>query len=565
MPGKWVGGLGSKASPSKGDFIEGKVYDDEGQDQGTVLLEVKRLYSPGEEGRSILADLVTASDPYYRHWAKSKAGSPSTRDGMYHLCKGDPARCPVGVRSKELVVHVGKWRNWPLDESIRGEAKHFDKEGQAALTAFLKSSPGRRREEAGSGLPWKASGLHLGGAKPGSATEKPKEATAASTPKETCEKAEGRSKSKRSEKIKSLKDQLEALKKQLADEEARDSSRSKSMKKGSPRAGTKRPKEGARGPPVKKKKKANEEAEDDGDGDEGEESEEEYSYYTDEEEEPEEDKKKKKEIAAKAAKAAKKKGDKKGKKKKKKKATKKVRDRGAFGVAPTEDYAEEAESDEESDSEDDSEQSFQKAPRSRSHHLKLVRYAKRHPGRLAARLLRKMESATGFGGAEIKSRTATGKLQAVAHMYYLAIMSPAMRSMWTQRTQRELKVSATLLDLTVLGKIKEVQDILAQRIKALERSVADGNQWKRAKFLELVEQDDVALVDQGEEDMMLKEAEREEKMKGSRPHWDEPWRKEKGKGAWSNDQRKGAQGGGKAKGKTGNPAEKLTGKKDADQ
>ena len=192
--------------------------------------------------------------------------------------------------------------------------------------------------------------------------------------------------------------------------------------------------------------------------------------------------------------------------------------------------------------------------------MKLVRYAKRRPGRLAIRLLRKMEKSTGFGGAETKSLKRTTKVRPVAHMYYLAIMTPALQSKWTQRTQRELKIATTLLDLLVEGRGAEAGDVLAQRIKALEKSAQDSNQWRKAKHLELVEADDAALVDQGEEDMMAKEAEREDKTrKGS--GWTEldPWRKGRGKGAPGPDpRRKGADG--KGKGKKGTPAERIANK-----
>jgi len=137
-------------------------------------------------------------------------------------------------------------------------------------------------------------------------------------------------------------------------------------------------------------------------------------------------------------------------------------------------------------------------------------------------------------------------------MYFLAIMTPHMRDKWTPRTQRELKVSTTLLDLMVNGQGPEAADILAQRIKALEKSVSDGNQWRKARHLELVEGEDSALVDQGEEDMMLREAEREDKLR-SGPRWGEkePWRKG-GKGGAGADGRRKGQDGAKGKGKKGN-------------
>lgn len=84
-----------------------------------------------------------------------------------------------------------------------------------------------------------------------------------------------------------------------------------------------------------------------------------------------------------------------------KEASRGKKDRGPFNVASTADYdEEESERSRPADSLDESSESqdFRKAPHSTSYHLKLVRYAKRHPGRLAARMLHRMEAATGFGG-----------------------------------------------------------------------------------------------------------------------------------------------------------------------
>lgn len=143
-------------------------------------------------------------------------------------------------------------------------------------------------------------------------------------------------------------------------------------------------------------------------------------------------------------------------------------------------------------------------------------------------------------------------------MYFLAVLTPGLRDRWTQRTQRELKVSTTLLDMLAQSRGAEAADILAQRIKALEKSVQDSNQWRKAKHLELVEQEDVALVDQGEETMMQKEADREEKVRGGWSHWkDDQWSKGKSKGGAPYFARnKGAEKG-KGKGAKGTPAEKA--------
>ena len=68
-------------------------------------------------------------------------------------------------------------------------------------------------------------------------------------------------------------------------------------------------------------------------------------------------------------------------------------------------------------------------------------------------------------------------------------------------------------------------------------------------------------MDQGEESMMIKEAEREDKVRKGGTWNDSDWKKGKGKTAFQ-DTGPRNQGGGKAKGKKGTPAEKAALKKD---
>ena len=43
MPGRWVGGKGSIAAPTKDLILEGQAYTDDGDPRGTVLVRVKRI------------------------------------------------------------------------------------------------------------------------------------------------------------------------------------------------------------------------------------------------------------------------------------------------------------------------------------------------------------------------------------------------------------------------------------------------------------------------------------------------------------------------------------------
>eukprot|EP00435_Cladocopium_sp_Y103_P022380 s2220_g5.t1 len=140
----------------------------------------------------------------------------------------------------------------------------------------------------------------------------------------------------------------------------------------------------------------------------------------------------------------------------------------------------------------------------------------------------------------------------------MAILTPSLKDKWNQRTQRELRVRMEVLDQLALGKGPTAGDLVAQRVKALEQSVQDGNNWKKAKFLELVTEE-TGLADKGEEQMMMNEAKLEEKFKG-RGSWNRRWEDNaaapKGKGG-----RDGGPGKGKRKGKAKTPAPEAAEKK----
>eukprot|EP00435_Cladocopium_sp_Y103_P017142 s2265_g4.t1 len=471
MPGKWVGGKGSLAAPTKGQFIEAQVYDRESRGQGTIFLLVKRLFGTGATGRTILADLISATDEYNRHWITTEEGAPTTVDGSYHLCKGDPTICTGG--GGEHVVHVGKWRTWKEAELVAGEAITGNRGAEEMMLRYFKEGPRGKEQE----------------------------------------------KQKKKERLTRLQLERKALQEEIGSESEEKEKEKKVEKK-------KKKEKGRRGrsPTPKVPRRLFSEG-----GrirkEESDSSESSSGASTNEEDEKK--KERKKAIERKAARADEEKRkkrspkkrerskEKKKDKKEKRRAKAKGRDHGPFGVAPSETWEEkESAKGSTSSSSASSDQSFQKAPSSTAHHMKLVRYAKRHPGRLVARLLRKMQSATGFGGgAETKPKEKEAELRAVAHMYFLAVMTPALRDKWSPRTQRELKICTSLLDLMVLGKGPEVADILTQRIKALEKSAQDNNQWRKAKHLELIEGEDIALADQGEENTMAREAEREERLR----------------------------------------------------
>ena len=124
-----------------------------------------------------------------------------------------------------------------------------------------------------------------------------------------------------------------------------------------------------------------------------------------------------------------------------------------------------------------------------------------------------MERATRFEGASFLAGKRAEKVRPCAVSYFLAILTPTLRDKWTWGRSAKWGSGAEILDQLAAGKGSTAADIAAQRLKALEQSVQDGNNWRKAKFLELVT-DDVGMTDKGEEQMMVKEVELEERFRG---------------------------------------------------
>ena len=155
MPGKWVGGRGSRACPEKDSIFEAEVFQEDGSAQGTILLLVKRLYSPGENGRFILADFITASDEYYRYWVGTPAGMATVEDGSYHLCRVIPSECPAKSKSHET-VHLGRWRSFTQEELTKENLPDYPRVALGEIQSFLKKGRPLDKKKGGGegGLPW---------------------------------------------------------------------------------------------------------------------------------------------------------------------------------------------------------------------------------------------------------------------------------------------------------------------------------------------------------------------------------------------------------------------------
>ena len=166
------------------------------------------------------------------------------------------------------------------------------------------------------------------------------------------------------------------------------------------------------------------------------------------------------------------------------------KDRGPFGGGEALRFPAQSDSDSES---------FQDAPADRkaSGQLKLASYARKKPGRLAARMLHKMvqESAHGSVGAASSEMSQTPP--AAVH-YLLTVMIPQLGAKANLRTQRELRTICTAIDMLAQLKPAQAADLLAQRVKALQKASVDGH-WGSAQFLELLSPEAATLLDRAEE------------------------------------------------------------------
>ena len=213
---------------------------------------------------------------------------------------------------------------------------------------------------------------------------------------------------------------------------------------------------------------------------------------------------------------------------------------------------------------------FQDASTSNGHtssQAKLMSWASRHPGRLMAQALQRMEDRVGRDG-EAKNWSPMA-LPAAAKSYFLRVLKAENG---TKRNLRELQTICAVIDHIAQKRYMEAGDVLMQRLKALELAMHSGN-WERASFLELIESEGAPLVGKEEEFMIAKESEFHKRIHRGDPHasvawpalypsggndWQPsgkgaPWG-QKGKEQWKKGKEKGK---GKDKGKKGKGKDKA--------
>eukprot|EP00435_Cladocopium_sp_Y103_P071316 s228_g37.t1 len=477
----WFKAGSSRGSPptiAPGELAELVVYDDAGNEQGSVLVGMLEDLGKHKDGRIIAAMFLAASDVYYHWWMNEGPNAPQKDRGAYHLCSVPAAKCP-GSKKHPTMVHSDKYRvlgsgpvtsqkvPWLKDKALR-EGFEF------CLKKFhgVMGGPEAELREAGSAMK-----------RPRAAwADKPDPSEEGDTPGEGDSDEEDETSSEdeaMAAKIKKLRKEL----KKAEDDAAAGKKRRKGMKKTrAPAIKDKKPKakqkkrdkddpskkEKKKGKDAKKKKKKSREAD----------SEDEESATR-----PGPSKAKKKRKTASGSDedddSEGSDGDLFGVKAVDKGATKVTEgDRGPFGGGPP---------------------------------VKLLAYTNRYPGRLASRMLLKMEQAVARG--TVGPMVGEGRrTPPVALNHILTVLLPSLGQKAGLRSTRELKTLGTILDQLASGAPSRAADTVTQRIKAVERATHEGH-WGSAQHLELLAPENSMLIDKDEEMFVTREFLLEQRLK----------------------------------------------------
>lgn len=408
MPGPWIHlednpEFFATFSVAKGEYLEVNVYDGQHDDQGRALVRVLASEDRKREGLWIQGKLIAVTDSHLKWWLTDGPGNQSGRKFYFHLCNAKVANCRKTKRRPNVEFHSDYFRVLTTAE-VTGRAVAWFKdpiakvdvdaevarlEGEPAAAALVTSGRGRKGDQK-SGIQWEA-------------TEDENDPAEAATDETE------------------VKKKLEALKTKLKEGEAvlppageKEKGKRKGRKARDKKALKDRKKHGG------KRKRNKLESDDSSLTDHrpmwfGQRRDDDSSTGSSSESSREGD-----DPPAAAGSKDKPKDDKKEKKKKKKVSK---ADRGPYGVGAKMNYGGE-EADEGSSDEDVSDKtSFRAAPSHTSKQLQLQEYADKYPGRLASRLLKRMQTilARGEGAMNLSGKNQT---PAVATAYLITVVEP---------------------------------------------------------------------------------------------------------------------------------------------
>ena len=484
-----------------GCYLEAQCYDQAHNDQGKMIIRVSKVDKTTKVGRCFQADFITASDEYYLWWMQEGEGKEHRVRAWYHLCRGHASECRGRAPAGAGAVHTDRVRVITREE-ILGKKIGWCTSGAAKKFVDDYFSMVRKARPAKSPTPDEVDWGDDDEEEEGDFEEGEEEEEEDDDEVEV-EAPIAKPKTK-------VAENLERLKADVTKVDGGEAAGKKKRETGAKSAGsTSDPPAGAKS---KKVEKVDLDPSDEGDS------------------------------ASEDGRRGRKRGlfggapsPSPGRKK---------RDRGPFGQGEEVDFDSSGEAAEKKkkkkkkkedapSSDSESESGFRVASSSSSQHLRLVQYAQRHPGRLASRLLIKMKSMASRDGGAIEMLQGS-KTPAAATPFFLMVTIPQYNNLMTLRSRREMRTLSKALDLLALQKTGEAADLLAQRLKALERFIVDGN-WTKAQYLELLPPEQSTLLDKDEDMMLTKEAALDHKLR-ARPGGD-GWRADHGQ--WHQGDRDG--------------------------
>ena len=128
----------------------------------------------------------------------------------------------------------------------------------------------------------------------------------------------------------------------------------------------------------------------------------------------------------------------------------------------------------------------------RSRHVNLIKTWKSRPGQLTLKTLGRMQDTLGVH--QLPHQNTSDAAAPIATAYVHQVMRTQFPGdKMTLRNWRELLTLSQVMDLCLAGKVESGLDMVAQRIKAIERSLVDGS-WNQARWMELIPTGDALLA-----------------------------------------------------------------------
>ena len=472
MPGPWVCPSTDRdgwesTHLHEGDYVEIACYDTSHCRQGTALVRLDRLAERSKRGQWAEASFIAVSDEHLRWWMDSGEGQADAWQFEVHFCPMGQRGCREGKRGRGKDFHADRFRVVTVGDlsdkkidwlKVPPSKKYVEEE----LQRLSDLPTGKAAEEGGGG----AGGLgfdeqHLPPADPSEGHEALKGLT-------ELEKEIGRGRQARKRQGTPERERAPTGEKPKEAEKEKKRMKKKKRKKNEDAAAHGRASSAPGGPSDK-------------------------GWFGQPAREPE--------VLSSSSSSSSTPAKKKKKKKKKEKGRARgSKDRGPFGAGAKMDYGGgELASD---DSSEDS-QLFREGPHSGGASLQLMlqEYAQRRPGRLASRLLQKMQVMVAKEGGPLTTLRTGSRTPPVATNWTLTMMAPKQPPI---RLLREMRTLAMALDEIAAGRYQYAADVLAQRLKALELFQSDGG-WNRAQYLELLDAEGPSLLGRDEAVMASKE------------------------------------------------------------